>query len=86
MPTISEFFGIMIMMYYDDHAPPHFHARYGEYEIVIQISPIGILRGHFPQRALGLVIEWTQMYQQKLMDEWDRASNNKKLQKIPPLQ
>jgi Domain of unknown function (DUF4160) len=51
MPTISEFFGIVIMMYYNDHAPPHFHARYGEYEALIQISPIGVLRGHFTPKS-----------------------------------
>jgi len=35
MPTISEFFGIVILMFFDDHAPPHFHARYGGDEVVI---------------------------------------------------
>jgi len=32
MPTISEFFGILIRMYWDDHPPPHFHALYAEHE------------------------------------------------------
>ena len=73
-------------MFYDDHAPPHFHARYGEHEVAIQIDPVGVLRGKFPPRALSLVIEWAQMYQQNLMDDWNYAANNKKLQKIPPLQ
>ncbi len=85
MPTISEFFGIMILMFFDDHAPPHFHARYGGDEVVIQINPVGVLRGKFPPRALSLVIEWAQKYQQNLMEEWNRAANNKKLHKIPPL-
>ena len=30
MPIISTFYGIIIQMYWDDHAPPHFHARYAE--------------------------------------------------------
>lgn len=30
MPEISRFFGIVIAMYYNEHNPPHFHARYGE--------------------------------------------------------
>lgn len=85
MPTISEFFGIMILMFFDDHAPPHFHARYGGDEVVIQINQVGVLRGRFPPRALSLVIEWAQKYQQNLMEEWNRAANNKKLHKIPPL-
>jgi hypothetical protein len=86
MPTISEFFGILILMFYDDHAPPHFHARYGEHEVVIRIDPVGVLRGRFPPKALSLVIEWAQMYQKNLMDDWNYAANNKKLHKIPPLQ
>lgn len=85
MPTISEFFGIMILMFFDDHAPPHFHARYGGDEVVIQINPVGVLRGKISARALSLVIEWAQKYQQNLMEEWNRAANNKKLHKIPPL-
>jgi hypothetical protein len=86
MPTISEFFGIMILMFYNDHAPPHFHARYGEYEVLIQIVPLGILKGKLPPRALSLVMEWAQIHQDQLMEDWNYAANNKKLQKIPPLE
>jgi len=85
MPTISEFFGIVILMFFDDHAPPHFHARYGGDEVVIRINQVGVLRGKLPPRALSLVIEWAQKYQQNLMEEWNNAANNKKLHKIPPL-
>jgi hypothetical protein len=62
MPTISEFFGILILMYYSDHAPPYFHARYGEYEALVQIAPIALLKGNLPPRALSLVIEWAQIH------------------------
>lgn len=63
MPTISEFFGILILMYYNDHAPPHFHARYGEYEALIKIEPLGLLKGYLPPKALSLVIEWALIHQ-----------------------
>lgn len=86
MPTISEFFGILILMYYSDHAPPHFHARYGDFEALIQISPIGLLKGKLPPRALSLVIEWAELHQKELLEDWNSAAHNKKLQKIPPLQ
>ncbi len=86
MPTISEFFGIVVLMFYGDHAPPHFHARYGDDEALIRISPVGVLTGHLPPRALSLVIEWAQIHQKQLMEDWNNAANNKKLQKIPPLQ
>jgi len=86
MPTISEFFGILILMFYGDHAPPHFHARYGDYEALIRISPAEVLKGNLPPRALSLVLEWAKIYEKQLMDDWNHAANNKKLQKIPPLQ
>jgi hypothetical protein len=57
MPTISEFLGIMIRMYFNDHPPPHFHARYNEFEAVIQITPLEVLEGSMPRRALGLILD-----------------------------
>ncbi len=38
MPVISRFLGIVVAMYWNDHSPPHFHAKYGEYEIVVSIQ------------------------------------------------
>jgi Domain of unknown function (DUF4160) len=38
MPTISAFYGILIQMFWSDHAPPHFHALYAEYEAVVDIQ------------------------------------------------
>jgi hypothetical protein len=58
VPTLSEFFGIIIRMYYDDHAPPHFHAYYGEFSAQIAIDTLGVMGGSLPGRALALVVEW----------------------------
>lgn len=57
MPTISRFYGILIQMYYGDHAPPHFHALYAEYEALIDIRTFELLRGHITERAMALVLE-----------------------------
>jgi len=70
-------------MFYSDHAPPHFHA---DYEALIQISPIALLKGDLPPRALSLVIEWAKIHQDALMEDWNYAASNRKLHKIPPLQ
>ena len=51
MPVISRFLGIVISMYWDDHLPPHFHAKYGEYEVTVNIET-GVIEGKFPKRAL----------------------------------
>lgn len=86
MPTISEFFGIFILMYYNDHAPPHFHARYAEHEALIRINPLGILEGYLPPKALSLVMEWAALHQQELTNDWDLAKDYQKLKKIAPLE
>jgi hypothetical protein len=57
MPEISRFLGIVIGMYWSDHAPPHFHAKYSGYEITVDIET-GIVRGEFPKRALRAVLDW----------------------------
>ncbi len=85
MPTISEFYGIIILMYYNDHAPPHFHARYAEHEALIRINPLGILQGHLPPKALSLVMEWAAIHQQELMKDWKLAEKLQKPEKIAPL-
>ena len=58
MPELSRFFGIIIAMYYNDHSPPHFHARYGSHKVSIAIGSLAILEGALPPRAFGLVMEW----------------------------
>jgi len=78
MPTISQFFGIVILMYFNDHAPPHFHAKYGEHEALLRIDPLGILEGHLPPKALSLVMEWAAIHQKELMNDWKRAESLQK--------
>ena len=86
MPEISRFFGIIISMYYDDHNPPHFHARYGKDKAVIEIASIRLLEGQLPPRVLGLIVEWTVQRQLELMDNWNTMQNDRPPRKIRPLQ
>ncbi len=86
MPEISRFFGIIIRMYFDDHAPPHFHARYGGYEAVVAISPIRILHGDLPRRAASMIIEWAALHQRELAENWRRVSQSQPAERIAPLQ
>jgi hypothetical protein len=86
MPRISHFFGIVIAMYYDDHAPPHFHARYGEFEALIAIDSLTVLEGGLPRRALALTVEWAALHRAELAIDWDRARDGLPLAAIPPLE
>jgi hypothetical protein len=85
MPELSRFFGIVIAMYYDDHAPPHFHAIYGSEKAEFCIDPLGILKGRLPPRALALVMEWAALHQAELLDAWERRATGQTLPKIEPL-
>lgn len=85
MPLISFFYGISIYMYFDDHNPPHFHAKYGEFEITIRIKDLSVIYGTMPPRALGLIVEWALLHQQELLADWDLLINNNAPRKIDPL-
>ena len=85
MPKLSEFFGIAIYMYWGDHGPPHFHARYGGEKASITIEDLSILAGRLPPRALGLVVEWAALHKEELEEAWRKASENEPLDPIEPL-
>ena len=86
MPEISRFFGIVIRMYVNDHYPPHFHVRYGEYKAILAIDAPVIVEGHLPPRALGLVIEWATLHRKELREDWALAEEHAPLKKIEPLE
>ena len=85
MPIVSSFYGIIIYFYFDDHNPPHFHAKYNEYEALIDIKSFGIIKGSLPAKAHGLIIEWASKHKLELLKGWDLAKANKQPEKIEPL-
>jgi hypothetical protein len=85
MPEISRFLGIVIRMYYRDHAPSHFHAEYGEHEITVEIES-GVIEGRFPRRALSAVIEWFSLHREELARNWEKARDERPFDPIPPLE
>lgn len=85
MPTISTFYGILIQMFWHEHAPPHFHALYGEFEALIDIRTLEIVSGSLPKRALVLVLEWAQEHRTELMEDWELCEQNLTPKKIQPL-
>lgn len=85
MPEISRFYGIVIKMFFDDHLPPHFHAQYGNSEVLVNINTLAVIAGGLPPRAMGLVMEWAYLHQQELKADWNKAVGLKPLDKIDPL-
>lgn len=85
MPRISEFYGIVIEMYYSDHPPPHFHARYAGESAKIAIATGEIVAGSLPGRAVRLVRQWVAEHREELGANWERAVRNEEPQPIDPL-
>lgn len=84
MPIICKFFGIVIYMYWKDHAPPHFHAKYGDDEIVVEIKN-GNINGSMSNRAVKMIQEWRNLHKEELLKEWELAEQKKALFAISPL-
>jgi hypothetical protein len=85
MPVISRFLGIIVFMFWRDHNPPHFHAKYGEYEALISLEGI-ILDGKLPRRIQSLVLEWLALHRLELLENWELAQKGKQLKDIIPLE
>lgn len=66
MPEISRFYGLVILMYYNDHEPPHFHVRYQDYEITINIDT-GEVKGKMSRTALKLVYKWMDLHKKRII-------------------
>lgn len=86
MPTISTFYGILIQMFFGDHAPPHFHALYAEHEVLINITTLEIIKGDMPRRALSLILEWASEHRNELLENWNLCEQKQSPKKILPLE
>lgn len=85
MPEISRFFGLVILMYFDDHNPPHFHVRYGEFRASISIADGRIVTGALPRTAMKLIEEWRNLHVAELEENWYKSSNLNQPAAIAPL-
>ena len=86
MPEISRFFGIVVAMYFRDHDPPHFHARYGEHKAKFDIETGKLIEGTMPRRARALVQEWCTLHLDELRADWELVQARKSPNKIEPLE
>jgi hypothetical protein len=72
-------------MFYNDHAPPHFHAEYAGSVMLIAIETLGVIAGRLPPRATGMAMEWAAQHQQELREVWENARAMEPLGRIDPL-
>ena len=85
MPVISRFFGIIVYINWKDHSPPHFHAKYQDDEIIMEIKT-GKTTGYFSQKGKQLLNEWREIHLNDLLEDWTLAENNMRLKNISPLE
>lgn len=85
MPEVSRFLGIVIAMYYREHGPPHFHAKYERQRAAFSITDLRIMEGKLPPRVISLVLEWAFQHRDELLENWRRAERKEELHKIRPL-
>lgn len=86
MPIISRFFGIIIRMFFNEHAPPHFHAEYAEHRALINIRTLEVIEGKLPRRALELVLDWAELRQEELLNDWNLCQQHQQPANIDPLE
>jgi hypothetical protein len=85
MPQVSRFSGIVITMYFNDHDPPHFHVRYGEYRATVTLDPVQLQEGELPRRISGRVMEWGRAHRAELQKNWTQLATEGTFNLIPPL-
>jgi hypothetical protein len=85
MPEVSRFLGIVIAMYFKEHGPPHFHAKYGGQRAAFSIEDLRLVEGKLPQRVVSLVLEWASEHRAELAENWRRAERREGLLTIEPL-
>jgi len=86
MPTISAFYGMLIQMSFRDHVAPHFHVTYGDFKATIDIRKVMLLGGSLPRRALNLALDWTELHQTELLENWQLCAAMQNPQPVSPLE
>lgn len=85
MPRISYFYGVAVSMFYNDHAPPHFHAQYQGFKAIVRIEDANVIAGALPPTAERLVREWAQLHRRELESNWARGEQDVPFERIPGL-
>lgn len=82
MAKVAVVEGVTIMLYANEHPPPHFHAKIAEFQAVIDVKSLKIIRGRLPPNKTGPVIEWATIRQNVLTEAFEAVRNRKKIEPI----
>lgn len=79
------FYGILIRMYFNDHIPAHFHVEYAEFKATVDIEKLILTSGDLPRRAQELVLDWAELHQTELLEDWNLCMVKQQPKPIEPL-
>jgi hypothetical protein len=85
LPEISRFFGIVVRMFFNDHAPPHIHAEYQGEKVLLDFRGNIIRGGLASKTATRLIREWIDLRGDELQEDWDLARAGRDLRPVEPL-
>jgi hypothetical protein len=74
MPTVAIVNGVRIEFYFDEHPPPHFHARYAEFIAQIDLATFEIIKGSLPNAQMRVVRDWASTRRDALRAAWDACA------------
>jgi len=74
MPTFYIIEGVKIVLYFDDHNPPHFHAIIAEYDALIEIKTLEVLEGDLPKNKQKKILEWAKNHKVELQEIWNELN------------
>lgn len=74
MGKLHQIGKIAIRVYANDHLPPHFHAVAPDFEALIEIETMSLLRGSLPSLARNAVMEWAGRNRAAIATEWNRIN------------
>jgi hypothetical protein len=75
--------GVTIMLYENEHPPPHFHAKFAEFQAVIDIEKVIVSRGKLPPNKTGAVLDWARSRQTILREAFELVRQKHKVGRIP---
>ena len=74
MPTLTTIENIKIDIYSREHPPPHFHAKYAEYEELIIIETLETYAGSLPKTQRKKAMDWDENNKQFLLDIFNQLN------------
>lgn len=75
MGKLHQIGKLIIRVYANDHLPPHFHAVAPDFEALIEIETLAIMRGSLSRQAEKRVMAWAAINRHLIVAEWNRTNS-----------